>query len=165
MTDDRPGMVTVPAVTRTVIERLAPAELSVLETYLTAYEADPGLVRHLKPRSGDDATGFGGVDASLTPYVVALASSALTFVAAQAGEAARAAAGERIRRVVDWAFRRGVDPVVPELPAASVAALTSDQLDEVRAVVYRKAREFRLAESTSKNLADAVVGTLVTSVE
>jgi hypothetical protein len=157
--------VTVPAVTRTVIERLAPAELATLDTYLAAYEADPGLVRHLRPRSGDDPTGFGGVDGSLTPYVVAIVSSALTFVAAQAGEAARSAAGERIRQLVNRAFGRALDAVAPEVVAQQAATLTMAQLDEVRAAAYRKARDFRLAESTAKNLADAIVGALATHVE
>ena len=88
-----------------------------------------------------------------------------TASAAQAGEAARSAASERIRRVVDWAFRRTVDHVTPEVPAQCAATLTPAQLDEVRTAAYRKARDFRLAESTAKNLADAVVGALMTSVE
>jgi hypothetical protein len=165
VTHDQTGMVTVPAVTRIVVGQLAPSELSALDTYLAAYAADPGLVRHLKPSSGRDATGFGGIDGSITPYVVAVVSSTLAFVAAQAGTAARSAAGERIQRVVDWAFRRTVDRVAPQLPAQRAATLSPAQLDEVRAAAYRKARDFRLAESTAKNLADAVVGALLSGVE
>lgn len=163
--DDHTGLVTVSAVTRTVIEQMAPTELTALHTYLAAYEADPGLVRHLRPSSGDDATGFGGIDGSFTPYVVAVVSSTLTFVAAQVGEAVRSSAGQRIGRAVDWVFRRTVDRVAPEVQVQRAATLTPAQFEEVRAAAYRKACDFRLAESTAKNLADAVVGALMTSVE
>ena len=45
------------------------------------------------------------------------------------------------------------------------AALTPAQLDEVRAMAYRKARDLRLAESTSRNLAEAATGALASRAE
>jgi hypothetical protein len=162
LTQHRSEVVTVSSITRRVVSELAPAELPVLDTYLAAYEADPGLVRHLGSRAPDEATGLGGIDASLTPYVVGVASSVLTFVAAQVADAARDEAGSRIRRLVGKVFGRTADRVVPapEITAEQLRALTPALLRQVHAAAHGKARELGLSESTAKNFADAVVGCL-----
>lgn len=160
LTQHQSEVITVSSMTRQVVSGLAPAEIPVLDTYLAAYEGNPGLVRHLDGRVLDEATGLGGADASLTPYVVGVASSVLTFVAAQFMDAARAETGERIRRLIGRAFGRSLDKAAPAVTADQLHALTPAQLQQVRAAAYGKAKDLRLAESTAKNLADAVVGCL-----
>lgn len=157
-------MVTAESVTRAVIVHLAPREVPALETYLQAYRADPGMIRHLDGRTSDEATGFGGLAEAITPYVLPIAEAAVAFIAASAGEALLVESGTRVKRWVSRRFRRE-SPTITAVEAARVAALSPEQLQLVRDAAYRQARAMRLAESTANTLADAVVGSLVTGSE
>ncbi|MGY3516516.1 hypothetical protein ACVMYR_09405 [Micromonospora sp. PTRAS2] len=156
-------MIDVEFLTRSMVRRTAPDELAAIEIYLKAYRANPAMVRRIGQGGADDATGFGGLDSSITPYALAIASSVITFVATEAGEAIRAESSDRIRLWVKRIFNRSSPEGAAAVEMSIAASLTPEQLQLVRDAAYRKARSMRLSEATASNLADALVGSLALS--
>lgn len=165
MAEDLDYVITVSQLTKRIVAEIAPHELSTLDTYLAAYDADPAVVRRFNRAAHDEATGLGTIGTTLTPYVLGVVSSTLTFLSAQFVDAVRAETGNRIRRGVARLFARTLDRSPAIVSAERVRSLTPAQLEEVRAAAYAKALDLRLAESTAKTLADAVIGSLVRSGE
>ena len=139
---------------RLVLEQAAPEELVLFEETSAEYFADPDRV--LDPRGRDEALGFGLDLAMLTPFVLAMVTSCLAFVAktvaeTATSEAAKPAIGDMLQRFLR---RRHAGSIT------EVAALTGDQAEGVRQVALGRAKDLGLSEERARLLADAVVGGL-----
>jgi hypothetical protein len=142
---------------RLALERAAPEELVLFQETAEEYFRDPQAV--LDPRRRDEALGFGIEVAMLTPYVLAVATPVIRFLASTVAEAAGQEAKPLVTRIVRRLLRR------PE-PAAEAAEsapppLSTDQLRQVREIAYQRATRLGLDEDQAVLLADSVVGGLV----
>jgi hypothetical protein len=146
---------------RIVVSREAAEELPIFRATSDAYFETPDSV--LRRVVGKDETlGFGGEAlAALTPFALAVSSTVVKFLADQAliivGDAGRQAAVELVR---GWLARLRSD----KSASKGEPSLTAEQLSRVRAVAFDKGRQLELSERESALLADAVVGSLATSV-
>jgi hypothetical protein len=156
MADDAPGTAghsDIAELAQLVLQQVAPEELVIFDDTAEEYFEDPDAVLH--PRRRDEAVGFGLDLAMLTPLVLAVASSCLTFVAKTlaetfTSEAAKPAIGDFLRRF-------GHEP--PE-ETPSAAALSREQAEGVRKIAAERAQDLGLPAEKARLLADAVVGGL-----
>jgi hypothetical protein len=142
---------------RLALEQAAPEELVLFQETAADYFRDPRGV--LDPGRRDEALGFGLDMALLGPYVLAVATPVVRFLASTVA----ATVGEELRPVLAGLVRRllrrpdsgqGGDGQAPP-------PLSADQARQVRDIAYRRARELGLAEGQAGLLADSVVGGLV----
>ncbi len=151
--------ITVADLARAAMKQVAPAESGALEVYIAAYEQDPRIV-DVAERDGADSTGFGEILDSVVPYVVVICHFILEQVAAGA---AVDSAKEGLRKRTESLFTRFRKRRVPELDTQAARRLTPDQLREIRASAYRKARQMQMSHDQSELLADAIVGAIAAS--
>ena len=137
-----------------VIEQAAPEELVLFQETSTEYFADPDGV--VDPRRRDEPLGFGLDLAMVTPYVLAMVTSCLAFLARSVAETA---ASEAAKPAIGDLLKRFLRPRHPG-PDAEVSALTRDQAESVRQVALGRAKDLGLSEQQSRLLADAVLGGL-----
>lgn len=146
------------ALARAAVERAAPEELPLFPATGAAFVADPDAVERRVER--EETLGFGiEIAAALAPYALAVARAVIKFVYEQVAAAAREEGEKAIREKVKAIFAR----LGGKKPDTEVPALSPEQLGEVRATAIAKARELGLDEARGNLLADAMVGTLVTS--
>ncbi len=138
---------------RLVLEQAAPEELVLFEETSAEYFADPE--RTLDPGRRDEALGFGLELAMLTPYVLAVATSCLGFLARTIAETATS---ETTKPVIGDLLDRLVRRKKPL--AGTTPMLTTDQAAGVREVAFGRAKDLGLSEERARLLADAVVGGL-----
>lgn len=143
-----------------VLSQAAPEELAIFEETAEEFHRDPEGV--LTAQGKDEPVGFGLDVALLTPYVLAVATSALSFLLSTVADAAKAEAKPAIGDLVRRLFRRKGAPDDRDQPSAEPdpVALTSDQVGQVREVAYARATDLGLSEDKARLLADAVVGGL-----
>ena len=138
----------------------APEELAIFEETAEEFHRDPDGV--LTARGKDEAVGFGLDVALLTPYVLAVATSALSFLLSTVSDAAKAEARPVVADLVRRLFRRKGAPGDPDQATTGPApvTLTADQVRQVREIAFARAADLGLGEDKSRLLADAVVGGL-----
>jgi hypothetical protein len=138
-----------------VVRRVEPDELAVFDETAAEYFEDPQTV--LDPRHKDETVGF-GVDVELiTPLVLAVAGPVVEYLAGVFVEAA----GEGVRPRLVRRLRRLLRIEDPDEPASEEPSpLTAEQLQQVRAVAFARARDVGLEEDRARLLADAVTGGL-----
>lgn len=146
------GGATVRDVVRDVMAEVAPEELPLV-TALARFD-DATVVRRLGRTGGRrEPLGFG------LGEVVAMAAPVVWLVLDEAGrrmaDAVVDAAATRSRSVLRRALRR------PSAPVALPAALTPEQLAEIRRRVVETALARGLGERRAETIADAVVARLV----
>lgn len=141
---------------RLALERAAPEELVLFQETAEEYFRDPQAV--LDPRRRDEALGFGIEVAMLTPYVLAVATPVIRFLAATVADAAGQEAKPLVTRIVRRLLRR---PQPAPEAAEAPPALSGDQARQVREVAYQHAKRIGLDEDQAVLLADSVVGGLV----
>ena len=145
-----------------VLAEVAPEELAIFSDTAEEYFADPDAV--LNPARRDEAVGFGLDLALLTPYVLAVATPVLTFLAQTVLAAVKEESKPVIADLVRRLFRRaapGSDagPGSPA-PEAGPVALTPAQAGQVREVALARASDLGLPPEQARLLADSVVGGL-----
>jgi hypothetical protein len=141
---------------RLALERAAPEELVLFQETAEEYFQDPQAV--LDPRSRDEALGFGIEVAMLTPYVLAVATSVIRFLASTVADAA----GQEAKPLVTGIVRRLLRRPQPTPEAVDAPPpLSGDQARQVREVAYQHAKRLGLDEDQAALLADSVVGGLV----
>jgi hypothetical protein len=148
----------VVALARDVVTTQAPEELPLFRATSRAYLDTPEAV--LKRTVGRDETlGFGAETfAAITPFVLAVSSVVVNFLAAQLTAVAQEAATEEARGLLrGWLAR------IREKRDGAVPPLTADQLARVRDLAFAKARQLELPEDKSSLLADAMVGSLASA--
>lgn len=168
----------VVALARATVERAAPEELVIFPAASEAYlqGQDPS-----KATRGDPMLGF-GVDAAvvlLAPVALTVAKDVLAFLRVQLKKHAE----ERGDDAVDWLMnrlfsRKDEEPpaTAPADAAASAPAdaggageptddieLTDQELEQVRALAFEKAKQLKLPDAKAELLADSLVGSLATA--
>jgi len=142
---------------RLVLEQAAPEELVLFPETAEEYFKDPQAV--LDPKRRDEALGFGLDVAMLTPYVLAVATPVIRFLASTVAEAAGQEAKPLVTRIVRRLLRRP-DPV-SEAAGEAPAPVSTDQARRVREIAYQRAKGLGLNEDQAVLLADSVVGGLI----
>jgi hypothetical protein len=136
-----------------VIERAAPEELALFPDNAAEYFRDPRAV--LDSRHRDEPVGFGLDLVMMTPYVLAVVAPVVQFLVTTMVEAVAEESATHVVDMVRRRFRR------KEELAGDAAALSEEQLRQVREVAFRAAQGLRLEDAQANLLADAVVGGLV----
>lgn len=142
-----------------VVARAAPEELAIFDETVEEYFRDPDGVLHARGR--DEAVGFGLELGLLSPYVLAIASSVVSFlvstIADSAKEESKTLLAPWIRRLFTGSSERGREPAEDSRP------LTPEQGRRVRKIAYERATVLGLPAATADVLADAVVGGVLVS--
>ena len=151
---------------RTVVRSVAPEELELYAETEADYFRDPGLV--LRVRSRDEAVGFGLDLALLTPYVLAVGTAVVHFLAMVVSDAVRDEARDELKPVIAGRIGRllrrdGPAAADHREPDAHDRApgMTVAQAREVRQVALRQAMQSGLDDEKAALLADAFVGALL----
>jgi hypothetical protein len=145
---------------RAVLQQAAPEELVLFDEVAADYYRDPALLR--RRGRGDEAVGFGLELALLTPYVLAVGTAVIQFLASVVADAVR----DELKPVVAGPIRRLIRPGAPvdqrpgEENAAASPGLNEAQAREVRRLALRRAKEVGLDDGRAALLADALVGAL-----
>jgi hypothetical protein len=141
--------------TAAALDRAAPEELLVLDDTAAEFFADPQALLH--PKRRDEDVGFGVEVGLLAPYLLAVAGVVVNFLLDTVTGAAQDAAKPMVTRAVRRLIRGADDD------AGRAAALTADQVRQVRAIAYDQARRLGLPDEQGALLADAVAGGLVST--
>ena len=154
--EDDSDQALIEAISRDVIESVAPEELPIFDENKSQYlrQADGAVGGGAE--ANDEPLGFGVGEAVqlISPYVVAIIREVVKFVGSQVAEAARDEAGGAITNWVKKLFKRF------RHEEDSHPSLTQEQLKEVREVAVQKALALRISKQKAETLADSVVGTL-----
>lgn len=152
----------VAALARGAVAESAPHELPLFRATSEAYWADPERTLAGGDGAKDEMLGF-GVEAALmfvTPAALEVAKAVVAFVAARVRASAEREGGRAVDDAVAHVLRRIRGDGGGE--TQKMAALTDEQLDEVRRLAVEKARQLDLPEDKASLLADALVGRLAT---
>jgi hypothetical protein len=146
-------------VARDVVSQMAPQELPLFRATSEAYFKDPH--KTLQTQSGkDEMLGFGTGEAVsfLTPIALAVMGEVIKYLFEQVKLATKAESAAWISDMVKAMFKK----LTPTGKAAQSkpAALTPEQLSQVRQIVIRKARQLKLPDDKARTLADTVIGGL-----
>lgn len=150
---------------RAVVLGIAPEELELFEETEADYIRDPGLM--LRAGRQDEAVGFGLDMALLTPYVLAVGTTVVQFLAAVVSDAARDEVREELTPIITGRVRRLLrrdDPAAADRRQSekqNQAGVTLEQAREVRRVALRQAMQSGLDHEKAALLADAFVGALL----
>jgi hypothetical protein len=151
---------------RAVVERVAPEELGLFAETEADYFRDPGLA--LRAGSRDEAVGFGLDLALLTPYVLAVGTAVVRFLATVVSDAVRDEVRDEVKPVVAGRVRRLLrrdDPAEADRRGSCeqdrAPSMTVEQAREVRRVALQQAVQSGLDDEKAALLADAFVGALM----
>ena len=142
---------------RLALEQAAPEELVLFPETAEEYFKDPQAV--LDPKRRDEPVGFGLDLAMLTPYVLAVGTAVIRFLAATVADAAREESRPLVGRLVRRLLRQEESTTRPASEAPS--PLSVEEARRVREIAYQRAKALGLAEDQASLLADSVVGGLV----
>jgi hypothetical protein len=142
------SVVTVRAVSRTVVAALAPEELPDFEVRMTAYEESPSALRKAVRRSHGPGGSGSGAAQSLTTGVITAVDAALTTIAQDTTGGAAKGLGRL------WRRRRAV-------AAVPLEALDTAELEQAREAALAAARRTGLRPRRAELIADATVGALI----
>ena len=135
----------------------APQELLLFDETAADYFEDPKAA--VKPRSRDEAVGFGLELALLTPYVMAIAAAAVHALGSIVMGAVKDEGGVYARSLIRRLFRLPDPDSKPATPAP--APLNLQQAQRVHEVALGRARTLGLPEAQAAFLADAITGGLL----
>jgi hypothetical protein len=150
-------------VARDLVGQLAPEEMPLFRATSEAYLKDPQKV--LKEHTGEDEMlgfGTGEVVSLLTPVALAVAVEVINFVTSEITHSFKAESAVVIAVLVKSVFKKYRATLEKEARPTS-SPLSSEQLREVHAIAFTKARQLNLSEAKAKTLADALVGDLITA--
>ena len=137
-----------------VLGRAASEELAVFDETAEEYFADPRAV--LAATRRDEPLGFGLDVAMLTPYVLAIVTPVVSFLAAAVADSVKAEGKQVVEAMVRRLFRGGAR--LPTVDSAAVSALSVDQARQIRTIAYERARLLGMPEDQCILLADSIVG-------
>jgi hypothetical protein len=149
-------------IARDLVSQIAPQELPLFRASSEAYFKDPE--KALQSQSAkDDMLGFGAGDAVvlLTPIVLATLNEVVKFVVEEAKKSVQGEGAAWIQQSIKAVFKKFHQSEAGD--KKKPAALTVEQLAQVRKIAFNKARQLKLSEDRAKILADAVVGSLATA--
>src|SRR5574341_276932 len=149
-------------VAKYLVSTLAPEELPLFRANSEAYFKNPEKALARQPGK-DDLLGFGDGEAIVfvTPIVIAVTSDVVKFVAEEVKKSAQAEGTTLIGDTVKAMFKKLHPP--DNQNKKTPPPLTAEQLTQVRAIAFKKARQLKLSEDRARILADSMVGSLATS--
>jgi hypothetical protein len=141
---------------RDLVSQVAPQELPLYRVASEAYFKNPAKIQ-AGQTGQDEMLGFGPGEAAafLTPVILATLSAVITFLAGEVKKSLKEEAGGLVNEAVKQMFT-----IFRQKEKESPPSLTPAQLAQVRAIVLKQANVYKLSESRSKLLADAIVGKL-----
>ena len=151
---------TVSEFARDLLTELAPQEKALFRSISESYFKNPEKTLS-DNKAKDEMLGFGAAEAVtlLTPIILAVSGDVIKFLLAEAQKAMQSESTNLINeKVKSWfnKFRQKDDK-------KSSTPLTSDQLEQVRKIAMKKAKQLKLSEKNTKLLADAIIGSLATA--
>jgi hypothetical protein len=159
--EDRINEQLVSELAKDILVDLAPQEKALFKPISEAYFKDPENV--LAAQQGkDELLGFGAAEAAtlITPIVLAVSTEVIQFLFEEARKALQSESSTLISQTVKSWFGK-LQPN-QEQKTPTPAPLTPEQLEQVRKIAIKKARQLKLSEKNTKLLADAIVGGLAT---
>jgi hypothetical protein len=139
-----------------VVGKIRPAEMEVFDDAVQEYFEDPDTA--LKTSRREETLGFGLEGLLLTPYVLAVAGPVVRYLAGVVAEAMQ----DEIRPRLVALLRRLFGSVTAS-PADAPVTLSAEQIQHVRTLVSRTARDLELDGTRARLLAAAVAGQLLTA--
>jgi len=137
------------------LEQAAPEELVLFPEVSEEYFRDPDGVLNAQAR--DEAVGFGLDIAMLTPYLLAVATPVVQFLASIVRDTAEEEVKTSMAGAIRRLLRRDTTPAVP----ANQPALSTEEARQVRRTAYDQARGLGLDDERASVLADSIVGRLL----
>jgi hypothetical protein len=138
-----------------VLEDVAPEEQTNFEETSKDYFADPRAM--LSPQRREEAVGFGLDLALFTPYVLAVVTPVVGFLATTVAEGLREEARPVVLRLVRRLFRRSGDTGVN---TEGGPCLDQQHAQRVRDIAHERAKALGLRDDQATLLADSVVGAI-----
>jgi hypothetical protein len=151
---------TVTEVSKDLITQLAPQEKALFQPISEAYFKNPEKTLS-ENKAKDEMLGFGAAEAVtlLTPVILAVSGDVIKFLIAEAQKAVQSESTDLINETVKGWFGK----FHAKEDKKSPPPLTPDQLEQVRKVAMKKAKQLSLSDKNTKLLADAIVGSLATA--
>lgn len=145
---------------RDLITQIAPQEIPIFRMNSEAYFKDPQ--KALSVQNGKDETlGFGGGEIAffLTPIVLAVTNEIVKFLIEEIKKSVKTESASIINETVKKLFKKfyAIDKKNTPQP------LTPGQIEHIRKLSFAKACQLNLDEAKANFLADALVGSLVTT--
>jgi len=151
-TETTEGRELITDLSKDLVTQVAPEELELFDELIQEYFHDP-RPQDSAEADGDDALGFGLSEAVvvITPAAAAAVSSALGYILTEvlksAQEEGAAVLGKKIKKLLN--------------PKDKTEALTTEQLKQIRRLALTQAKLFGVEANQARQMADALVGSLV----
>lgn len=152
-------------IARDIVSQMAPQEIPLFRANSELYFKDPQ--KALKSQEGsDDMLGFGTGEAVayLTPIILTVSFEVVKFVTEEVKKSLKTESTNAINEAVQRMFKKFRPiPVTGQAEDPAPTMLTVEQLREVHQRAFEKACQLRLSEAKARQLADSLVGELVSS--
>ena len=148
---------------RDVVEQMAPQELPLFRATSVAYFKSPGKAFKTS-KDKDDMLGFGVGEAvvMITPSILVVMTHVVQFVTAEVQKSLAAESAGLIDSCVKKMFKKfqsSEGGKAQDTPPP----LTPEQLAHIRGLAYEEGMRLMHSDARARLLADAIVGSLVTS--
>ena len=159
---DSPQNLLVAEIAKDLLTEVAPQERALFRATSEMYFKNPEKMQTAQGAK-DEMLGFGVSDAMelITPALLAISGDVIRFLWEEATKAMKGESTEWIAFTVKSWFGKVRNEKKDEKKAPP--PLTPEQLEQVRKIAIRKAKQLKLSEKNTKMLADAIVGSLATS--
>jgi hypothetical protein len=149
---------------RIQVAAIAPDELPLFRVTSETFFKDPQKAL-VTTKKGEDMLGFGAAEALafVTPVILAMATDVVQYLATELGKTIKAEGSGFIQEAIRGLFSqaRRHDATSGPLPPVAGAALSPEQLREVRRIALQRALDLKVPEGQATLLADSLVGGLV----
>lgn len=151
---------TVTEFAKDLLTQLAPQEKALFRSISESYFKNPEKMLS-DNKAKDEMLGFGAAETVtlLTPIILAVSGDVIKFLLAEAQKAMQSESTNLINEKVKSWFNK----LRQKDDKKSPTPLTSDQLEQVRKIAMKKAKQLKLSEKNTKLLADAIIGSLATA--
>ena len=139
------------SLSKQLVEQIAPEEMEIFDELYQETLASPA---QSSASGSDDALGFGvvGIVVAVTPIATTVASAVISFLV---NEVIKAAKNES-SAVIQKKLKALLNPEKKDGPAP----LTHEQLEQIKKLAAKRARELGMKEEKANQLALALVGSL-----
>jgi uncharacterized protein YneF (UPF0154 family) len=145
---------------RDLVAQIAPQEIPLFRAQSEAYFKDPA--KALKGETGKDGMlGFGAGEAAsfLTPIILAVVVGTIKYITEEVKKSAATDNPKETADIVKEMFKKFRRPEKSKVEPTPT--LTPEHLQEIHQKVIIQAGQLKLSESRSKQLADALISSLV----
>jgi hypothetical protein len=147
-------------ISRDLVATVAPQEMPLFRAQSEAYFKDPA--KALKGETGKDGMlGFGAGEAAsfLTPIILAVVVGTIKYITEEVKKSAATDNPKETAEIVQDMFKKFRRPETTKVEPTPT--LTPEHLQEIHQKVIIQARQLKVPESRSKQLADALIRSLV----